>query len=118
MRVKWIVNLMIIILLCVVALLGLASRDSAVASQESSEKIEGLLLDQFTTDGSADFIMRFSEQVDLSAAYSMDWDVRGEYVYNTLNATACMIGVGSESELMQDSEAALQIFLGENYETN
>jgi hypothetical protein len=88
MRVKWIRNSIVIMFLCVVALLGLASRDSAVASQEGSEKIEGTLLDQFTTDGSVDFIVRFSEQADLTAAYSMDWDTRGEYVYNTLRVTA------------------------------
>ena len=32
--------------------------------------------------------MRFTDQADLSAAYSMDWNARGEFVYNTLRETA------------------------------
>lgn len=88
MKLKWVVNSIVIILLCMVAILGLARRDAAVAAEAGSDKIEGTLLDQVTTDGSADFIIRFSEQADLSAAYAMDWDARGEFVYNTLRETA------------------------------
>jgi hypothetical protein len=55
---------------------------------QTAEKIEGYLLDQFAAQGSADFVVRFTEQADLSAAYSMDWEARGEFVYNTLTETA------------------------------
>src|SRR4030043_2278957 len=88
MKLKWIVNSIVVMLLCIFALLGLAHRDFAVAGQENSDKIEDLLLDQFTADSSADFIVRFTEQADLSAAYSMDWEARGEFVYKTLSDTA------------------------------
>jgi len=79
---------MAIALLIFVALLGLAKHDSVMAAQDEGSKIEGLLLDRFTTDGNADFIVRFTEQPDLSAAYAMDWKARGEFVYNTLLETA------------------------------
>jgi len=71
-----------------VAILGLASRDAAVAAEAGSDKIEGALLDEVSTNGPADFIIRFSEQADLSPAYSMDWEARGDFVYNTLRETA------------------------------
>lgn len=88
MRIKWMINSLIIVLFCSAALFGLARRDSAAAAGDGSEKIETTLLDQISTDGSADFIVRFTEQPDLSAAYSMDWDARGEFVYNTLRDSA------------------------------
>lgn len=88
MKLKWVVNSIVIMLLCMVAILGLAHRDAAIAAEAGSDKIEGILLDQITTEGSADFIIRFSEQADLSPAYSMDWDARGNFVYNTLRETA------------------------------
>jgi hypothetical protein len=74
MKLKWVVNSIAITLLCVVGVLGLVQRDAAVAADVSKDKIEGLLLDQLATDGSAD--------------YSMDWDARGLFVYNTLRDTA------------------------------
>ncbi|MFZ0533840.1 MAG: hypothetical protein WAM09_11730, partial [Anaerolineales bacterium] len=88
MKLKWIVNSIIVILLCLVALLGLAHLDSAVAAEAGSDKIEGLLSDQIVTDGSADFIIQFTEQADLSPAYSMEWDARGAFVYDTLRDIA------------------------------
>jgi len=113
MRGKWIRNSIIITLLCVIALLGLASRDSAVASQQGSEKIEGMLLDQFTTEGSVDFIVRFSEQADLSSAYSMDWDTRGEYVYNTLRVTA-EISQANAKAILDTQGLTYQTFIAGN----
>jgi len=88
MKFKWVINSIAIMLICTIAILGLAHRYAAVAAEEGIDKIEGMLLDQFTTNGSADFIIRFSEQADLSPAYSMEWDARGEFVYNTLRKTA------------------------------
>ena len=51
---------------------------------EVNAKIEDMLLDKFNIEGNADFIIRFNEQADLTPAYSMDWDTRGEFVYKTL----------------------------------
>ncbi len=56
---------------------------------QAADKIEGVLMSQLSTQGErADFIVRFAEQADLSAAYGMDWEARGQFVYNTLNETA------------------------------
>jgi hypothetical protein len=74
MKLKWIVSTTAIILLIIVAFLGLAKHDSVMAAQDEGTKIEGSLIDRFATDGSADFIVRFNDQADLSAAYTMDWD--------------------------------------------
>jgi hypothetical protein len=88
MKSKSFVNVVAIVLLIIVALIGLARNDVATAGNDHPDKIEGMLLDRFTVDGTADFIVRFTEQADLSAAYSMDWNARGEFVYNTLLNTA------------------------------
>jgi PKD repeat protein len=62
----------------------------AVAAPASPQtaKIETQLLDLFAVKGSSDFFVRFAEQADLSPAYSMGWDARGEFVVNTLTAAA------------------------------
>ncbi len=57
-------------------------------SGDALDKIEPLLLETFSTEGTSDMIIRFTEQADLSPAYSMDWAARGEFVYNTLKETA------------------------------
>jgi hypothetical protein len=88
MKLKWMVNSLVLILFCLTVFFGLAHRDSAVAAGDGNEKIETILIDKITADGSADFIVRFTVQADLSAAYSMDWNARGEFVYNTLRETA------------------------------
>jgi N-acetylneuraminic acid mutarotase len=88
MKSKWIVSSFVIVLLSAVTFFGLAHLDSASAADNGNEKIESLLSDQYAANGSADFIVRFAEQADLSPAYSMDWEARGEFVYNALLDTA------------------------------
>jgi Subtilase family/Carboxypeptidase regulatory-like domain len=78
----------IVTLFCTIAFFSLANLDSAIAANDSSNKIENQLLDQYTVGSPADFIVRFTERADLSPAYSMDWETRGEYVYNTLREAA------------------------------
>lgn len=55
---------------------------------ESGDKIERALFDQLTTAGTSDLIVRFFEQADLSPAYGMGWEERGEFVYNALKEVA------------------------------
>jgi len=88
MKLNWLCKSIGVILLFIVALVGLARQDSVIAAQDGIDKIESSLLDQVATGSSANFIIRFTDQADLSAAYSMDWDARGEFVYNTLRDTA------------------------------
>jgi subtilisin family serine protease len=57
-------------------------------AQQDTGKIEAQLQEQISSQGNADFIVRFAEQADLSAAYSMDWASRGDFVYNTLRQVA------------------------------
>ena len=99
MKLKWFINTTAIALLIMVALLGLAKHDSVMAAQDEGSKIEGLLLDRFSADGSADFIVRFTEQADLSAADAMDWNSRGEFVYNSLLDTATRSQANAKSIL-------------------
>src|SRR5690606_16005003 len=61
---------------------------AAPAQSQGTDKIEAQLLDLFAVKESGDFIVRFTEQADLSPAYKMDWQERGEFVYNTLKETA------------------------------
>ncbi len=60
----------------------------AAPASPQTAKIEDQLLDLFAVKGSSDFMVRFAEQADLSPAYSMSWDARGEYVVNALTAVA------------------------------
>jgi uncharacterized repeat protein (TIGR01451 family) len=99
MKLKWFISTTAIAILIAVALLGLAGHDSIVAAQDQSSKIEGVLLDKFSTDETADFIVRFVDQADLSPAFSMDWNARGEFVYNTLKDTAAKSQVNAKAIL-------------------
>jgi Subtilase family/Carboxypeptidase regulatory-like domain len=58
------------------------------SSDSTIDKIEELLIDRFNSEGSADFVVNFSEQADLSSAYQMSWEERGWFVYNTLTEIA------------------------------
>jgi hypothetical protein len=112
MKLKWLINTTAILLLIFVAFVGLASHDSVMAAQDGSSKIESLLLERFTAEGSADFIVRFTEQADLSAAYSMDWNARGEFVYNTLRETAANSQVNAKAILDAGSLKYQTFFIG------
>ena len=81
------------IILVLFALATLSVSSSWAASNQEGlfpdrSKIEPALIDKLTSESQVDFIVLFSEQADLSSAYSMDWQARGEFVYNTLVATA------------------------------
>ncbi|GIV64345.1 MAG: hypothetical protein KatS3mg045_1684 [Bellilinea sp.] len=54
----------------------------------SGVEVQSEVLQTLAEDGRADFILVMAEQPDLSAAYEMDWEARGWYVYNTLKETA------------------------------
>src|SRR4030042_5532615 len=113
MKLKGLIKFAAITLLVAVAILGLAGHDSIVAAQDEGSKIEGLLLDQFSAESSADFIVRFSEQAELSAAFSMDWDARGDFVYNTLVDTAAKSQVNAKA-ILDVSGLTYQTFIAGN----
>jgi len=100
MKAKWIFASITVTLLFILAFFGLAHHDAAFAAQNGTDKIEGLLLDEFATSGSADFIVMMAEQADLSAADQLQIKLeKGEYVFNTLVATAA------------ETQAALRAYL-------
>jgi uncharacterized repeat protein (TIGR01451 family) len=87
MKIKWQINLLSTILFLTIAFFGLAAHDAIAYAQADSTKIEDVLIDRFSA-GTADFIVRFTAQADLSAAYGMDWNSRGEFVYSSLREIA------------------------------
>ncbi|HAL16891.1 MAG TPA: hypothetical protein DCP32_09105 [Anaerolineaceae bacterium] len=53
------------------------------------ERVDRQVLETLAATGSADFVIEMAEQADLSAAYAIsDWNERGQYVVDTLKATA------------------------------
>ncbi len=113
MNLKWLINPISLALLIAISFLGLAAQDSIVNAQVEDGKIEPLLLDRFTTDGSADFIVRFDAQADLSAAYGMDWNTRGEFVYTTLRETADKSQVNAKA-ILDKAGLKYQTMIGGN----
>jgi subtilisin family serine protease len=84
-------NLMILLVLSSLLLSFLAPMDvtaSPPAQTRPEPVIEAEVSSQIATTGAASFWIEFEEQVDLTAAYSMDWEQRGWYVYDQLNAAA------------------------------
>ncbi len=75
------------IVLSLLPALAVAAPAAAPASPQT-DKIEDQLLDLFAVKGSSDFLVGFAEQADLSPAYGMGWDARGEFVVNALTAVA------------------------------
>ncbi len=88
MKIRWYKNFLGIVTLLVLGILGLAYDNSVVTAQQNTDKIEAFLFDQFSAQGTADFIVRFTDQADLSLAYSMSWQERGNFVVDQLTETA------------------------------
>ena len=51
-------------------------------------KIEPALLEKLVAAGEADLVLTFAEQADLSPAYQMTWEERGEFVVSALTEVA------------------------------
>jgi hypothetical protein len=74
-------------------ILGIASgllmlNTTAGVAAAYDDKIEPQLMDEFNLEGNTDFVVIFAEQADLTPAYTLDWNVRGDFVYNTLREVA------------------------------
>jgi len=88
MKAKSSLNLIIGLVIVLGLLPALAVAAPASSQTPQMGKIEDQLLDLFSVKGSSDFMVRFAEQANLSPAYSMGWDARGEFVVNALTAAA------------------------------
>ena len=79
-------------ILSVVMLVGvfLAASTKSVFGQkgEMTPTVEPGLQAQIQSDGSTGYIIFFREYADLSPAYALDWEARGEYVVSALKETA------------------------------
>lgn len=91
MKHKWLVNAIAVLFLITGLFSSFGTPQvslAAKAESNSADKIEGALLDKFSAEGTADFIIRFTAQADLSSAYSMAKLERREFVYQSLLQTA------------------------------
>jgi len=61
---------------------------NAVEPPPDVPRVDPALLAQVKDNDPLDFLIYFSEQADLSAAYSMGWEDRGTFVYEQLNRQA------------------------------
>lgn len=113
MKLKWLIGTAALVLLLAVGMFGLARHDSAIAAQDGSSKIEAALVDSFTTAGKADYIVRFVDQADLSAAAGMDWSARGVYVVDTLKAATDTSQVNAKA-ILDKSGLNYQTFIAGN----
>ncbi len=76
---------------CLVAVLALASLGTGLAAVAAPNRqattpatMEPELQAALQANGQANLFVMFREQADLTPAYHMSWDQRGEYVYNAL----------------------------------
>ena len=105
-------KMFILLLLFAGFMLGFSRTDRSLAAGEGSEKIESDLLEQLSAEGQSDFIVRFAEQADLSAAYEMEWSERGWFVYNTLTETAQRSQARAQAYLDSQRVAYRSFFAG------
>jgi len=94
--------------LLIIMVLGANSVDSvnAVDPPPDAPFVDSVLLSRAKNGDPLDFMIYFTEQADLSAAYSMGWEERGDFVYERLNRQA------------EESQARVRKFLdarGESY---
>jgi subtilisin family serine protease len=89
-----------------------AGEETVSAPYVAPGKLEDALLDQLA-GGPADLIVQFVEQADLSPAFSMGWDERGQFVHDTLRAVAARSQAGAHS-LLDAAGLFYQTFLTGN----
>ncbi|MFC2023276.1 S8 family serine peptidase [Chloroflexota bacterium] len=71
----------------IVGMLPLLVVAAPQAGPRASEKLDASLVASLES-GASDFVIVFSEQADLSPAYSMGWEERGRFVYDSLRKIA------------------------------
>ncbi len=76
-----------LLLSLLLALVG-TTLPSAPAPGQAMAQVEPALSARFAAAGRSDFLVRFSEQADLSPAYAMGWEERGRFVFTALQETA------------------------------
>ena len=73
------------LLFCLALLLGMMPLSAAA---REAAPIDPELVTRLAAEGTANFFVKMAVEADLSAAYAMDWDARGKYVWRVLNEVA------------------------------
>jgi subtilisin family serine protease len=82
-------------------------------TQEEGPVVDPELTEEFDRSGSAGYLIYFDAEADLSTAYSLSWEARGDYVYKTLTALA----EGTQKDVrsyLDDLDVAYQTFWIDN----
>ncbi|MFZ6020813.1 MAG: S8 family serine peptidase [Chloroflexota bacterium] len=85
---RWLMAVLSGLLLVALLTVGGTALAQDLPPNSAGVAVQSEVLQTLQEEGSADFILVMAEQADLSAAYQMDWETRGWYVYNTLKETA------------------------------
>jgi|YNPMSStandDraft_1061717.scaffolds.fasta_scaffold05169_1 subtilisin family serine protease len=85
---RWLMAVLSGLLLVALLTVGGSALAQDLPPTGAAAAVQSEVLQTLQEEGSADFILVMAEQADLSAAYQMDWETRGWYVYNTLKETA------------------------------
>src|SRR5690554_1808234 len=101
------VRIVLVVIIILAGFLFFATRTQASANVEPG------LRDSIAATGSGSYLVYMKDQANLSAAYSMDWEKRGQYVYDTLRATAAQ----SQANLLGYLEAQQAVSAVSNYKT-
>jgi len=83
---KWVTRTLFLVL--AVAALPLLASASPAAPMEQPQNVDADLWQALVEGQSSDLVVEFAQQADLSAAFDMDWETRGNYVVNTLKTVA------------------------------
>ena len=100
---KRFIPFIIVSIFITIAFLDLADHDSSLAATDGTSKLDESLRLIFADQNTADFIISFNKQADLSAAYAMDWDSRGQFVYDSLSTIADQSQVKARAILEQQN---------------
>jgi PKD repeat protein len=93
-------------------LLAMVASPVLVGRSAAAGKVEPALWERLAVDGTADFIVRFAEQADLSPAAALGWEARGWFVYDALQETAGRSQAGAIAYLDRRGLAHHTFFAG------
>ncbi|MBG0788343.1 MAG: S8 family serine peptidase, partial [Anaerolineaceae bacterium] len=98
----YVIKIWLAVLLILAAVFPLQGAVFAQQTGGNGPEVDPELLAEASRSDSLDFLIVFGGQVDLSAAYELDWSARGWYVYETL--TAASNGAQAEVRAYLDQE--------------
>jgi len=86
---RFIISLAFIFLILSVSIPQISGHVGAkTVSDEDGPVVDAELMAKFDRSDSVGYMIYFDAEADLSAAYALSWEARGDYVYNALTALA------------------------------